>query len=419
MSPSSSKRVKLRQKKRCRRLTRPEECSAIASLRGRKAGIILATEISPAQLSNVIGSVYDCALEPALWPNALQQIAGLLRLDNALLNLSEMPEGRFLLNVAYNIPGEWILKSQEYAPDIVELWGGIGFLMSFDLTEPQVVSRVRNMSEVYHNRYFKDWAEPRNLIDCLMIGVARDQTMLATLGFGRHESEGQITDADLATAHLLTPHIQRAVAISRLFEVKSAIAVNFEATLDALSTAVFLVDENLRVIHANDAARNLPSATSDIAICNGMVKAEPPAFSEALRQAVVLASHQESELGRRGFGIRLGQQSELPAVVHVLPLKHSLLRRSLVPQAVAAIFVAASQAPSPLPHEAFASLYDLTPTETKILSIVGRGKTMDHAATELGVSGNTIKSHLSHIFSKTGTRRQSELVALAMSFLKP
>jgi DNA-binding CsgD family transcriptional regulator/PAS domain-containing protein len=370
-------------------------------------------------MSSVIGSIYDCALEPALWPSVLQKIAGLLRFDNALLNLSEVPEGTFLLNVAYNISDEWIAKNQEYIQDVIELWGGIGFLMSFDLTEPQAVSRVRNMTDVIHNRYFQDWAKPQNLIDCLMIGVARDQTMLATLGFGRHANEGLITDDDISLARLLTPHIQRSIAISRLFEVKSAVSGSFEAALDALSTAVFLVDENLRIIHANGAAYNLSNGRGDIHIDNGIVKAEPSAFIESLRQAVVLASHQEAELGRRGFGIRLGQPSERPAVVHILPLKHGLLRGGLVPQAVAAIFVAVSQEPLPLPHEALASLYDLTPTETKILSIVGLGKTMDHAAAELGVSGNTIKSHLSHIFSKTGTRRQSELVALTMSFLKP
>jgi hypothetical protein len=33
--------------------------------------------MTPQQLSDVIGSIYDCALEPERWPDALQQVSTL------------------------------------------------------------------------------------------------------------------------------------------------------------------------------------------------------------------------------------------------------------------------------------------------------------------------------------------------------
>jgi DNA-binding CsgD family transcriptional regulator len=382
---------------------------------GQKVGHHLGEEVSHSKFSRVIGSIYDCAIDPGCWAGALPEIAALLRCDNAILNLSAVPEGRFVLNVAYNIPGEWVIKFQDYVQDVIALWGGMEFLMRFDLAEPQSVSRRSTAEDISKNRYVADWAKPRGLIDNLMIGVARDQSILATLGFGRHEREGLVSDQDLNIARLLIPHVQRSIAISRLFDVKSAVVSSFEAALDTMSASVMLVDEDLRVIHSNVVAQMLPTDSSSISIANGFVKTESAALWNSLQQAVRVAAQQESALGRRGFGIRLGQQSELPAVIHVLPLKHGNLRGHLVPRAVAAIFVATSQEPAPLPHEIFVSLYDLTPTEAKLLNIIGQGKSTEAAGKDLGVSSNTIKTHLKHIFAKTGTNRQAELVALTMS----
>jgi DNA-binding CsgD family transcriptional regulator/PAS domain-containing protein len=396
-------------------LTQQAKCSATGGLRGQEDEHGLSADVSNAQISYVIGLIYDCALDPACWEVALPQIAALLRCDNAMLNLSAAPEGRIILNVAYNIPGEWVIKSQDYLQDVIALWGGMEFLMSFDLAEPQAVSRRSSAEVISNNKYIIDWAKPRELVDLLMIGVARDQSMLATLGFGRHEREGLVADKDNDVARLLIPHIQRTIAISRLFDVKSAVASSFAAALDAMSAAVLLVDEDLRIIHSNIAAQMLPKDNKSISVANGFVKTESTALWNSLQHAVRLASKQESAIGRRGFGVRLGQQSELPAVVHVLPLKHGDLRSRLIPQAVAAIFVAVSHEPTPLPHEVFVSLYDLTPSEAKLLNIIGQGKSVEYAGMDLGVSKSTIRTHLKHIFAKTGTNRQAELVALTMS----
>jgi DNA-binding CsgD family transcriptional regulator len=51
-------------------------------------------------------------------------------------------------------------------------------------------------------------------------------------------------------------------------------------------------------------------------------------------------------------------------------------------------------------------------TEAELVAALGGGKTLaDHAAGK-GISSNTAKTLLSRAFSKTGTSRQSELVAL-------
>jgi DNA-binding CsgD family transcriptional regulator len=58
------------------------------------------------------------------------------------------------------------------------------------------------------------------------------------------------------------------------------------------------------------------------------------------------------------------------------------------------------------------SLFGLTPAEARLASIVGGGVDPARAAEEIGISRVTARNQLRAIFAKTGTHRQSELVAL-------
>jgi DNA-binding CsgD family transcriptional regulator len=58
----------------------------------------------------------------------------------------------------------------------------------------------------------------------------------------------------------------------------------------------------------------------------------------------------------------------------------------------------------------FQGMFDLTPTEARLCSALARGLTLSDAATELGSTIGTVRSHLQRLFRKTGTNRQPELL---------
>lgn len=60
-------------------------------------------------------------------------------------------------------------------------------------------------------------------------------------------------------------------------------------------------------------------------------------------------------------------------------------------------------------------LYCLTQAEARVVGALVNGSSLARIADELKVSKNTIRSQLQSIFSKTGTRRQSELVNLILT----
>jgi DNA-binding NarL/FixJ family response regulator len=58
--------------------------------------------------------------------------------------------------------------------------------------------------------------------------------------------------------------------------------------------------------------------------------------------------------------------------------------------------------------------YELTPHETRLLKMLVEGHSYKTAAAELGVSPNTVKFHLRHIYEKLQVHSKSEAVAKAL-----
>ncbi|MBZ9905308.1 LuxR C-terminal-related transcriptional regulator [Mesorhizobium sp. BR115XR7A] len=57
-------------------------------------------------------------------------------------------------------------------------------------------------------------------------------------------------------------------------------------------------------------------------------------------------------------------------------------------------------------------LYGLTPAEAAVATAITRGEGLQAVADELGISLTRARTHLQHVFEKTETRRQAELVRL-------
>ena len=53
--------------------------------------------------------------------------------------------------------------------------------------------------------------------------------------------------------------------------------------------------------------------------------------------------------------------------------------------------------------------------ETRLFELVADGKSPAGIAAELGIAPSTVKTHMLHVFAKTGVNRQADLVRLAAS----
>jgi DNA-binding CsgD family transcriptional regulator len=149
----------------------------------------------------------------------------------------------------------------------------------------------------------------------------------------------------------------------------------------------------------------------------GLQTTAPSAASE-LRPAITLATRNEAGIGKTGLAIRLTEPDVPPIFAHVLPLTGSDFRTRLQPAAVAAVFIGAPPDAQD-GADALAAAFGLTPAETKVVASLFAGRTLDETATTLGITRPTVKTHLEHIFLKTGVTRQAELMRLWTGLISP
>jgi DNA-binding CsgD family transcriptional regulator/PAS domain-containing protein len=375
--------------------------------------------ISAEWLSETIGAIYDCAIDPGLWPAALHKIRTGMHMANATLALQVMPSGRPLLNISEGVSPYWLERMRDYGPEILEQWGGATAIAALPIEEPAVLSRVnpRGISDDF--RYYREWGKPQGFNDVLGIILARDDAAFGSLGFGRHESAGPISAHEIAIARLLTPHLQRAATINRLLDAKSIAVTRADALFDSLSVPIVLTGARLEIIHANRAAQALLDAGDLIREKGRVLQARSAGVTRALEAAVAQALQDETAIGRKGFGVPASAGGGAPHAFFVLPLCHGKVRTGIAQEAVAAIFIAQAAPSSTAPADVLAASFDLTPAEARVFVHLAAGGTVGETADALGIGVGTVKSHLSHLFEKTGVNRQADLRALAASFDVP
>ncbi|MBP7000434.1 helix-turn-helix transcriptional regulator [Amaricoccus sp.] len=365
--------------------------------------------VSAAAFSDLVGSIYDCALDPSLWPDVLGTLGSEMRFRNAVLSLQEMPSGRALVDVTVGMSENDRAEMIGYGPHVAEAWGGVRNVMTFPLDEPTVMTWVNPRAHDSH--FIRSWALPRGFVDQMAVGFARDPASLSALALGRHADDGPVGQVEVEAMRLFAPHLKRALAISRLLEARAVERATYQETLDGLAVAVLLVGPDLRLLHANRAGEAMLRSADPLALRRGRVSA-PRGLAEAL---AVAAGAAPAGIGRRGLGVPARRADGEALVLHVLPLGEA----SRLAGAAAAIFVAPAATPPPPPLAAVAALFDLTPAEARVLEAVGAGRTPEEAAAAFGIAASTVRTHLLRLFDKTGTRRQADLASLLASFSLP
>jgi PAS domain S-box-containing protein len=64
---------------------------------------------------------------------------------------------------------------------------------------------------------------------------------------------------------------------------------------------------------------------------------------------------------------------------------------------------------------ALSRLVELTPREREILNLVALGRSSPEIATELGISAETVRTHVRNAMAKLGARTRAQLIAIALT----
>jgi DNA-binding CsgD family transcriptional regulator/PAS domain-containing protein len=364
------------------------------------------------RLSEVIGAIYDCVLDPGRWEPTLDDLRRFLDCANCVAAVLDLRSGALRMRKVIGIEPYWLARMGDYGADLAALYQSSPDILTRPIDEPLSPSRDASHAAYMGNRMYREWARPQGLVDSVTVLVMRNHERLAEVGLGRHESVGLITNREIGLMRLLAPHLRRAVTISDLLDMKSIEAESLGGVLDEMAVGVLLVAEDGTILHANRAAAGMLDRRNPIATIGGKIGANDPRAASRLRRFIALAAGRESEIGASGIGIALRDGSDAVATAHILPLARGEVRTRLLSRAVAAVFVT-SDTQLPLGRlDAFAEAFGLTPAETRLLGRLIRGESIDEASAALNVARTTSKTHISRILAKTGTRGRPALMAL-------
>ncbi|MDH6234140.1 DNA-binding CsgD family transcriptional regulator [Mesorhizobium soli] len=373
--------------------------------------------LSEKRFSELIGTIYDCTLDPSRWDATLAEVKEVFDGESIILSLNDMRSDRLLIDRSVGWTPEWRERRDRHLTEIharVSEW----LAVAPSLDAPFIASRHLPSYDAGVSPYVKDVLAPLGIADVMHLFLMQTPTHVSELVIMHHERYGVATEREIELAALLLPHLRRAVTISRVLDAQAIEHRQLADALDALSCGVVLIDRRGAILHPNRAAERMFCNGGPLRNDRGVLRVRHPSAARELRAAILLAAEDETTIGATGLAVRLTASDEKPVFAHVLPMAGSDRRREMEPAAVAAIFIGAP-ADERAAAKALATTFELTQAETRFLAGFLSGKTLTEVAAHLDIAQTTAKTHLRNIFAKTGTCRQADLMRLAMQMLPP
>jgi DNA-binding CsgD family transcriptional regulator len=368
-------------------------------------------------LSALIGSIYDAVLEPALWTGVVERAgkfvggvgASIFRQDS----VRKIGNSYYHSGIDPRFERLYFEKYIKFDPlSAAYLTLKVGDVSSSSIIIPP--------AEFFETRFYREWARPQGLVDNVFAILERSPTSIAAFIVFRHERDGLADDDARQLLGLIAPHLRRAVLIGKVIDLRTIEAATFADTLDGLNAGIFLVDATGLIVHANVAGHGILAVGDILRSFAGRLVAHDQQVDEVLRDAFKATEHGDAAIGTKGIAVPLIARDGERHVAHILPLTSGARRRAeLAIAATAALFVQKAALEIPSRPEAIAKAYKLTPTELRVLLTLVEVGGGPEVAEALGIADGTVKTHLSHLFQKTGVKHQVDLVRLVAGFSSP
>lgn len=363
----------------------------------------------------LIDRIYAAALNSDVWQQVAEGISEIFNDSPVMLGFvipGEEVGPRYVVGVEEPYRSshvEHMFKdvpwSTRYMYKFKDHWGDLG----------EVIGHV----DLAKTELYTEWLKPQGLAAAWTVGhTICDEQGEALGGFSVFPREGAppLTREQFAEADALIPHLRRAFEVHRTMQGVKSVQLALAEAIDRLPTGLVLLDAKRRVVVQNKGAERILAANDGFRIDRNGPSAddarENATFQKLIADAIDARGGQE--LRAAGFVAVSRPSGERSYAVMVTPLLAAPGKGGMS-DAVVAIFVADPSARIFAGPEALTELYQLTHSEAELVRLLASGLSLEEAADKRGVSLNTARSHLKHVFAKTDTSRQGELVRLIVS----
>jgi DNA-binding CsgD family transcriptional regulator/PAS domain-containing protein len=368
-------------------------------------------------LSDLIGDLYETALDQSLWSNALEKCARFVGgTAAALVAKDAMATG----GNAYHDFGIEPYYATLYLNDYINCDPAISGYSFAEIEQPVTAGDFMPYDEYLMTRFYLEWARPQQLGDFVSATLDKSAAGATNFRVFRHDRDGPAGDEMRRNTRLVVPHIRRALRIGRMLEAQKAEAASISDVLDGLKCGVFLVDGIGRIVHVNAAGGGLLETGDLLRTVSGRVVLWDAAADEILQEAVALPEGGDAGRGAEGIALSLLSRTSERYVAQFMPLAFGARRRNGSRYAaVAALFIRKAVLQTSSLSDIIGRAYKLTPTELRVLLAIVEVGGVPEVSEALGIAVTTVKTHLGRLFEKTGVDRQADLVKVVAGFATP
>jgi len=177
--------------------------------------------------------------------------------------------------------------------------------------------------------------------------------------------------------------------------------------LDCIDRGVILLDESRRVHDANTLGRRVLADGNGIKVRAGRFAFIDAGLDRRLSQLIDrYCSDEPGDI--RGIAALVRHKRSPPYCVAAVPVPRGVDERGVA----FVIFIYGPRDWRSISVEILRQVYGLTRAQAEVARQLFAGQSVEQAAVELGLSANTVRTHLKQIFTRCDVRSQRELLYL-------
>lgn len=369
------------------------------------------TPLSLDDYDRIIGHIHDGALENERLSEALYELRSLFQANYVTLIL-RIPgvEDVGLMLVAGNLEGSGKVSYFRY------LHGDTPF-SNMPADRVFTVDDVMTFQEWENSGYYRDYSKVNDVYHVMGADISTVDSGVLRFRITRSISQSAFTAADKALCSRLVPHLRRSLHVHNLLGRSVSLGNLYAEAVNRLSVATLVLDETGGVLQLNDVARELLGHADGLKLVGSRLEASYPSDNRELhkliRDAVESKDTPQPSGTREALSIaRPSGEVSLGIVVEPVPGTEWAEGRG---QPAVMMYIRDAVGKSQVDNRVAKELFNFTPAETVLALQLANGLSLEEAAENLGIMRNTARAHLRAIFSKTGVRRQAELVRVMLN----
>lgn len=373
--------------------------------------------INAVQAIELVGSLYEAALDAALWPEVLGRCAQALDADCGVLFVHDFADASAQVNGDCGaLTANWGFEPAAIASyaahySMLNVWAE----NELTLAEGQAVSSSMLFPDqkLPHTEFGCDWLRPQRLFYALGGVLQRRGSQASKVSFLRSSQAGAYCTKELAFWQTLMRHLQRAIELHQQARALDMRSEDCLAALDLVPQGIVLLSANGEVKHISRTARSLLTAQRGLYVDRASILRAASSAQDTQMQRLIRSALQLTLPSAGGGALRI-QGSQGPLHLFVTPLPTRSEHFGLT-HAAAAVFITDPQArPLGLP-QLLRTLYGMTPAEARLTAELVAGRTLREYAEQSALSLNTARTQLKSAATKADVKRQADLVRVVLT----